>query len=43
MGIPTLSEDEFEQQFISVDADKDGLITYNDFKDFIVRCSKEMD
>ena len=43
MGIPALSEDEFEQQFISVDADKDGLITYNDFKDFIVRSSNEMD
>ena len=26
-----------------MDADKDGLITYNDFKEFIVRSSKEMD
>ena len=43
MGIPALSEDEFEQQFVSVDFDKDGLINFDDFKDFIIRSSQEMD
>jgi Ca2+-binding EF-hand superfamily protein len=42
MGIPALSEQEFEQQFISIDQDNDGLISFNDFKDFILRTSSEI-
>ena len=36
MGIPVVSEEEFNQQWQSIDKNSAGLIDYKDFKEFVL-------
>ena len=36
MGIPMASDEEFDEQWLNIDQDQDGVVSFADFKEFIL-------
>ena len=36
MGIPVTSDEDFNEQWLSIDQDQDGIVSFSEFKEFIL-------